>query len=558
MTSPASKFPAPTRALLQPSIHGRGVRPYVYPGEMDDFHAPGVLRKNGTTRGAVDTAWLCERLLQAPATEAPPVWPGVAGAAERARALAQETKLYRYQQDGAAFLAERDYALLADQMGCGKTCQALVAAEARLSLGVVPTPQTPVVLIVCPALAKRHWQREVKRWTGHEATVLDGLEPTEFPQTRYVICNYDILYGGRRADAAGKVFDVEHLPGWGATLAGRFLIVIFDEAHVLRGRGTRRGTAAKALCKGVPVVWMLTGTPMPNYVRDLWAPVDIMSDGLFGGYWTWSQVYCDGHKGTYGYDDRGSARLDELGPRLSYFVLGRTMEVAGLELPAKRREVYRIDVSATAPSVDAVSQQKAVANGLRATARAKRSAVVSMTVDALTAAQKVIVFCYMREQADSIAKDVKTKLPNASVFCTHGEMTSDGRDAQATNFRAAQAPAVFVATVDSVGVAISLVGAELMIFADLVPEPWKLLQAEGRGHRHGSTTPILVRYVIATGTIDEGIVESVIEKLSTIEQTLGKEANSNELGAIFGGKTDETIVENLFAKLKAWKEAERA
>lgn len=542
----------PQRPVLQPSVHARGARPYVYGGDLDEWHAPGVAKKNGLTFAAVDAAWLVERCLHQ-SVRGPAVWPGVAGAREAAYKLGDSVGLYEYQREGAAFLAERDYALLIDKPGLGKTGQALIAAEARLSLGIVPTTDTPVVLIVCPALAKRHWQREVKKWTGHEATVLSGLTPYEFQQTRYVICNYDILYGARRANEAGKLFDQDHLPGWGSTLAGRFLVVIFDEAHVLRGRGKRRGLAAKTLCKGVPVVWMLTGTPMPNYVRDLWSLIDIMSDGLAGGYWAWSRAYCNGHKGQYGYDDTGSSRLDELSPRLNYFMMGRTAEAVRLQLPAKRREIYRVDVDVSAPAMsESATAQKMIANGLRATARAKRPIAVQMATDAVGAGQKVIVFCYMREQAESIAKDILTKLPNIPVFCTHGDMSPDGRDQQATNFRDVQGAAAFVATIDAVGVAISLVGAELMIFADLVPEPWKFVQAEGRGHRHGSTTPILVRYVVATGTIDEGIVDSVIDKIATIEQTIGKEQDSTDLGAVFGGRSDETVVQSLFDRLKAW------
>jgi hypothetical protein len=989
MTVAIALPPPPVRVVLQPSLHGRGVRNYVFSGEIDEWHAPGVAVKGGVTRCAVDAAWLVERVL-GPAKKAPAIWPGVPGARDRAVALGAARNLYQFQQEGAAFLAERDYAGLFDQMGCvggdavvqclraghsfrlslrdlykrqnghsgkwdrsiithvrvlagdvfhqhpvaavlskgvravwrltlksgkcllltpdhevctedrtfralqdlsvgervltngipicalcgatervvtaattkfpgycrqciyrglraapqsvprpltkdgyvlvpkqydhprrnnsyqvlehilvvehhlgrylndrevvhhkngvktdnrlenlelttasahmthhghdggfanlhgggtinggrvvfvpavdeivsieqagevdvydivcadphrnfvangivvhncGKTPQALIAAEARLSLASVPSLTTPAVLILCPALAKRHWQREVTKWTGYEASVLESLTPTELPETRYVICNYDILYGAKRRDASGVQHDVEHLPGWAMTLSGRFPIVIIDEAHAYRGRASRRTQVTKKMLNGTPVVWALTGTPMPNYVRDMWSLVDLISGGLWGfSYWSWAKKYCldpatpvlsadgvyvpigslrigdkvmgwqdrpdgryacfepatvegvvfheaperlavrmasgtqlvctpdhhwytgrsekdlryrplqvNGHRrlkrlhvaapcavddvtddvvakapigpgtvvsirtstgnfiangymskncdavqGQYGWKDSGASNLPELSSRMTYFCLGRSAATVGLELPEKRREIYRIDVTVSAPTVHeghvAMTKSGFVAKALRMTARAKRSAVVAQVVEALEAAQKVVVFVYMREQAEEIAKAVKDKI-DCPVSCVHGDLTPDGRDAQAGIFREIAAPAAFIATIDSVGVAISLVGADLVLYGDLVPEPWKLLQSEKRCHRHGSTKRVLVRYLIGTGTLDEGVAESVVEKLASIEAAMGADAESQEVAGMLGGerKSDETIIDGLFARLKALK-----
>ncbi len=459
-----------------------------------------------------------------------------------------------YQRTGAAFLAERDYALLADQMGLGKTFQAIAAAEARLSLGHVPTTDTPVVLVLAPAMAKHVWKEQITRWTGHSSTILEGMTAGELPQTRYVIANYDILHGLHKRDAAGVVHDVAHLTGWAPVLTGQFLIVICDEVHVLRGRSSQRYKHTKAVCKNVPVVWGLSGTPMPNYVRDLWAVLDVLTNGLFGTYWQFARAHCDLVQAQYGMKDTGSSRMQELSGRLTFFCLGRTAEQVKLELPEKRREIYRVDVAVSAATVaegnEAQLRKTFVGKALRATAKAKRSAVIEQAVEALLAKQKVIVFVYMRDQADAVAKGIKAKF-DGQVACVHGDMTPEGRNIQAQVFREAQGAACFVATIDSVTMAISLVGAELVIFGDLVPEPWKLLQAEKRAHRIGGSVRVLVRYLIGIGTLDEAVAESVIAKLSVIEQALGGDSDQGELQTMFGGRTDEAIVDDLFARLQA-------
>lgn len=553
MTAPFTFAQLPQRAMLQPSIHARGARGYVYPGNMDDYHAPGALHARGETRCAVDAAFLVQQVLGL-ARHSPGMWPGVPGARERAIALATKIGAYGdYQREGCAFLAERDYGLLADQPGLGKTFQAIVAAEARLSLGHVPTPTTPVVLVLAPAMAKHVWAEQITRWTGHSSTILEGLTADELPQTRYVIANYDILHGMRKKDAAGVVHDVAHLTGWAKTLAEKFLIVICDEVHMLRGRSSQRYKYTKAVCKKVPVVWGLSGTPIPNYVRDLWAQLDVLSDGLFGTYWQFARAHCDLTQAQYGMKDTGSSRMQELSARLTFFCLGRTAEQVKLELPEKRREIYKVDVTVSAETVaegnEAQLRKTFVAKALRATAKAKRSAVVEQAVEALLAKQKVIVFVYMREQADAVAKAIKGKF-DGQVACVHGDMTPEGRGVQAQVFREAQGAACFVATIDSVTMAISLVGAELVIFGDLVPEPWKLLQAEKRAHRIGGTTRVLVRYLIGIGTLDEAVAESVIAKLSVIEQAIGGDGDQGELQTMFGGRTDESIVDGLFERLK--------
>ncbi len=554
--------PPPPRAahpILQPSIYARGVRNFTFSGRIDDWHAPGVLinREGTETRAAIDCAWLVEKVLGAPRRR-PEIWPGVPGVRERAIGYGAHVGLVPFQQEGAAFLAERDYGLLVDEMGIGKSCQAVVAAEARLSMGVVPDATTPAVLVICPALAKKHWQREIKRWSGHDSVILDTRTPDPVQIcARYVICNYDILFGGRERDAAGVMHALTTQPGWGMALAGaRFLIAIADEAHILRGRSALRTKATKTTLMKIPVVWGLTGTPMPNYIRDLFGLVDTISNGLWGySYWDWAKKYCNAFQGQYGWDDTGESHVDELRGRLAFFTLGRSAKGVHLQLPEKRREVYRVDVQVSAPSVaegnKALSKTNAVAHALRYTARAKRSAVVGAAVEALQAKQKVVVFLYMREQADAVAKDIR-KHVDCNVMCVHGDLPPSGRDAQAQTFRESSAPTAFVATIDSMGVALSLVGAHLVIFGDLVPEPWKLLQAEKRCHRFDSVERVLVRYMIATGTIDEGIAESVIDKIPVIEQALGPQEDAGELTTMLGGKSTEEIVDSLFEKLKAW------
>lgn len=530
--------------------HPRGERPYVFIGGYYGDHVPGAIVKGDRVICAEDAAWIFQQagLRCVKGTNSHPVPQSFAF---------DVSALYPYQLEGVQRLAQADYFLLADEMGLGKTAQALCAAKLRLHSA---KGDGPAVLILCPAIAKHHWAREVSRWTGYGSVVLDGVRPEPIPPTaRFVIANYDILSGIRRKDAAGKLEQREGLEGWAKALAAyRFPIVICDEAHNLRGQGSQRTKAVKAVAEHSTCVWMLTGTPMPNRTRDIWSLWDIASDGLCGWFWPFAKAYCGYVKNQYGSTADGATREQELGARLSFWCLGRTKAGVGLQLPEKRREVVTVDVGevpvdrfpvAAEPPID--HRTNVVASALRATARAKRPAVVEMAREALQAGQKVVVFTYLREQAEAVAKDLFHGQPTR-VYVVTGAQSAEQRDVAAQQFREETGRAAFVATIDSVGVAISLVGADLVIFADLSYEPAKLLQAEGRCHRIGSTNRVLIRYVIAAGTLDEAVAETVVNKLDTITSVTGGMGDGAELtGHLRRGEvvTTEAIIERLFQTL---------
>ena len=72
-------------------------------------------------------------------------------------------KLYPYQDFGRAWLWPKQYAILADDMGLGKSAQAITASR-----------DFDRILVVCPAIARENWAREFKMWRpdSHPVTPL--------------------------------------------------------------------------------------------------------------------------------------------------------------------------------------------------------------------------------------------------------------------------------------------------------------------------------------------------------------------------------------------------
>ena len=129
--------------------------------------------------------------------------------------------------------------MIADQMGLGKTVQALALLAA--------TEAFPA-LIVCPASLKMNWQREAQTWIpGRSVQILSGTKPTRV-DADVLIMNYDIL------------------DGWADAIDG-LRALILDESHYIKNGATIRTKAAIRLSDRLDpraIRLCLTGTPVVN------------------------------------------------------------------------------------------------------------------------------------------------------------------------------------------------------------------------------------------------------------------------------------------------------
>lgn len=78
-------------------------------------------------------------------------------------------QLHNFQSDGALFLATTQRALLLDEMGMGKTIQAIAAACLLKQFAGVKS-----CLIVAPKSVLKHWATEIERFTNYTSTTVEG------------------------------------------------------------------------------------------------------------------------------------------------------------------------------------------------------------------------------------------------------------------------------------------------------------------------------------------------------------------------------------------------
>ena len=435
-----------------------------------------------------------------------------------------EKGLRDYQKVGVDFLLTKsaEGCILADDMGLGKTSQAITAARALKEKTVV----------VCPNFVRGVWlENELPRWWPAARTIgLTGTKP-----------NAPGKPGGKKMpvgscfidlaphDVAVIHFDILHawvdvLIAWGAK------VLIIDELHYAMGATSRRTKALMKLAGSCHHCMGLTGTPMTNRPRDLWAPVEVISPGRFGKFHGFGLAYCEGHqeqvtptKAVWKFD--GASNLEELNRRLSFhpkerpwgFMLRRLKSEVALELPARQRQIVSVEVErghVMAPSA-AVRSDRILRQALNMAADGKFPQVIDMVCAHLETGVKVVVGTYRKEIAEVIAAGVAQRHPWKIKVIT-GDVAPAKRNALIKS-----EPDLICCTMDSTSEGINLSHASVGIIAELVWVPKTIAQWENRFGRHAGKN-ILIQIVVARGTADDIVRRTVIDKLYDFGEIIGK------------------------------------
>lgn len=430
--------------------------------------------------------------------------------------------LRSYQVDGAAWCAATlratGGALLADDMGIGKTVQAVVTASA---LGVAS------VLVACPASVVGHWQRTAAAW-----------DP-----------------GGR----AWEVMSYERLLRAKAPPTAELFVV--DEVHAYSNPKAKRTQAALRARAGARYALALSGTPMLASPSDLWQPLELLHPGRWGSRWQFQNRYCDGAfteipmgggETRRVWTAQGCSRAPELAQRLRHVMLRRTKREVASELPALVRTVHEVELPAAARkaaraatrAIDWRSQGRhGVQSLLSGVEHYKLEAAVEVASELRAQGHRVLLLTTHKETARELG---------ARLCCpwVHGDVAPDERVAQL----AQQGNSCGVATVYSVGTGVDGLQRhfDALVFVGLDWLPNVSLQAEARLQRIGAEgAAIPVVYLVGLGTVDEVVRERVIERLDQFDAVIG--AGDAGMREALGGGSEEDLIAAVIAAVKGSK-----
>jgi SNF2 family DNA or RNA helicase len=463
---------------------------------------------------------------------------------------APKYELRPFQKEGVLRLHDMGgRGLLGDQMGLGKTCQALTWLH--------ETPDAVPAVVVCPASLKFNWELECAMWApGKSVQILSGKNFKALGKADITIINYDILpnkYQRYTRQDGKKAFKEILGTGWVDVLAQiQPKTLILDEAHFIKSNQAARTKGARKLAKLTKYKIAISGTPITSRPIELFNALMMVAPDRCPGFMEYTMRYCGAKHNGFGWDYTGATNTEELHERLQSCMIRRLKKDVMSELPEKIKSIIPMELS------NATVYKKAEKNfaayvlqhfGQRkADKAAAAEALVKMSylkqlclqgkieqaiawaADMLEGQEKLILFAIHKKTVDALFEGLQKFNPVKLV----GDMSATQKQASVQAFQSDPDCRVFIGNIQAAGVGLTLTEAHLVAFVELPWTPGELDQAEDRAHRIGQTKGVQVFYLLARDSIEMQISEMLDDKRKVLDAILD------------GTKTGE---ENLFNKL---------
>ena len=413
--------------------------------------------------------------------------------------------LREYQYEGFRWMVRLAHwgagACLADDMGLGKTVQAIAFLLYKASEG--PS------LVVAPASVVMNWANELARFApGLRVSLLNDADDRNTVIESavagdVVLTTYGLLQ--QEDEALAKI---------------KWNVACLDEAHTIKNRQTKTSAAAMGL--EVRYRLILTGTPVQNYLGELWNLLQFLNPGLLGSYEQFSRKFISNE----------NADLSSLRKMVQPFILRRTKTQVLDELPDKTEIVRRVSLSdmeiLAYESIrgkvqsEIESENKVTVNVLAEITRLRQAACSMSLVD-----KKWTSGCSKIKVFSELVKDIVGSGNRALVFSQFTsfltmalmELDSSGleyfyldgstpikkREQMVREFQAGS-HRIFVVSLKAGGLGLNLTGANYVIHLDPWWNPAIEQQATDRAHRIGQKQPVTVYHLISGNTIEEKIL----------------------------------------------------
>jgi len=405
-----------------------------------------------------------------------------------------------FQPAGIEFLMKNESALLADEMGTGKTVMTVVALRV-----LIQRNQAKCALVVCPLSIIRQWSQHLADWAPELLmNVVYGTRNIRNfnwqTQAHVYVTTYDAL----RSDIENGTLKPEQMD--------KFDIVVLDEAQNIKNRTSGRSKAVKKL--QAHQRWILTGTPIENKIEDIAALFDFLRPNFLTSFDM--------------YPERVKAKIQP------YFLRRRKADVLP-DLPPKQKqdfwlelspeqhaaytqvaEVVREELTALGEKVtrwhilNSIQRLKQICNFPPGQATSPKVELLKEQIEeVIENGQKVIVFSqYLGEGIDKLEK---TLVPYGTAKIVGGQ-SENVRNAEVERFKHNPDVPILLASVRAGGVGLNLTEASYVVHFDHWWNPAVMWQAEDRVHRLGQTRGVNIYSYWISDTIEERIYRTLQEK----------------------------------------------
>jgi len=441
--------------------------------------------------------------------------------------------LYDHQRVGANTAgANRSFGIF-DEQGLGKTVTAISILNYLFQTGKVG-----FCLVICYKSAARVWMDHIREWGVWKQEEID-IEPVYDIPSRE---RHDRIAGVGNHDIAVTTYDLvtRDISEWMSVLKSKPFqnmeyVVILDESQAIKNRKAQRTQACLAVGRLAGYRYILTGTPVPERPEDAWSQVFFLDYGkLFGTYWAFVKQYCVLGNRFSEWAIRGykKHRLPELAEKLSSVSIRRRKEDC-IDLPPKVFECLYVSlgkedrpcylqllselesVLSNLSNPNALAEIPITAIGglftrmLHLTSHVHEKLVVLDHLMGSILPNKLVVWVAFRDTAEFVKEHIKSR---CGVVVHTGDMSTEDRSAAIDKFQNDPKCKVFVATIKSCRVAVTLHAASDVVYWDRTFENQDWLQSQDRVHRIGQDHTCTYYSLVTEGTIEEYVSKVLAEK----------------------------------------------
>ncbi|MBE0471212.1 MAG: DEAD/DEAH box helicase [Methyloprofundus sp.] len=433
--------------------------------------------------------------------------------------------LHDYQNRAISFIKAKKRCALFLDMGLGKTTTSLTTASDLLDGFAVSK-----VLVIAPLrVANSVWAQECTQWQHLKHLKVSVCTGSEKSRIAALLTPADIYTINR-----------ENVP-WLVKHYGKrwpFDCVIVDESSSFKNASSQRFKALKRVLPDTEYLWLLTGTPSPNSLLDLWAQLYLVDFGerLGRTITGFKQRFFESDYMGYNLTPRVGApeKIHQLisdkclsMTAVDYLTLPERIDLTeSVSLPAKALKTYKdfeaqlFTELADGTEIEAMSAA-VLANKLLQMANGAiytdESGNWSNIHDSKLDALKELVESHPEENL-LIAYNYKSDLarltsafPDAVVLDKEQTTIDDWNAGKTKMLFAHPASAAHGLNLQSGGAVVIWFGLN-----------WSLelyQQFNGRLHRQGQTKPVRIVHIVADGTIDERVM-TVIKSKDATQQAL--------------------------------------
>lgn len=431
------------------------------------------------------------------------------------------------------------------EVGVGKTASMLLALQARRLLG-----HSKRILWVTTDTMKEETAPEVVKWTDMKPTVLHDDSRTragvlaEAIKTGecFILVNYESL----------RLIQDE-------LERARFDSIVCDEGSAVKNPESQRSKALYAISKWAKFRWLMTGTPVPNTVVDVFGHWKFIEPTLFETLRAFKNEYCIYKKQGAFPIIIGYQKLDQLQSVLAersirflrdecFQLPGRIFRKREISFGDVQRKAYRelkeefllslgegrhVETKTVLDAIVKLSQLTsgfvidADGNVVELAENAKLTELKQVVDECDLRSTKIIIWCYFRHSMAKLVEVFKEYNP-AQV---HGEIKGTDRSEELEKFRKDPTCRILVANI-ATGQGYTVNEAKVSIYYEL-DHSWEHRdQSLGRNYRYGQTEKVVVYDLTVRGTVDVAKLAALANKKNVQDMVTGDNLRKLFEGAV--------------------------